>query len=1640
MKRFVLLSIALLTCFGLSAQAFDYGNTWYQSNPNQPYLKLIVSQTGVYRVSAADLQAAGYDPGSIPTRNLRLIFRGREVPIYVSSVGGQLNFVEFFGRRNDGRLDSIMYRDPFTGIHKPNLQPNIETSIYTDEAAYFLTWGSLPGQRMFRIFDPTYQLYTALPTVRHRVRTEYPDGVISVGGGGAYEAVFSLNTDYITGEGHVGPGFSPNTPRTVRLTTPDPVNTGTPVKVEARVFGRSTKAHLLELKLNGDRFLDTTIGNLSNLDISNNANVYIKTYRREVNANLLGTTDVTFEAKNTNTDNNNICWTAVTYDRAPNLRGDSTLLIAEYASASKQLLRLTNVAGSDSIYVYDPVNQVRNVGLIQNGTGQVIIQNFTNTRDLYVTTERGILKPRIETTRLNRLFEGAAEYVIITNRGLQASAEAMAIYRDTATVTPVNGVKVVYVDEIYDEFGYGSVTPWAIKRFCKYAIDNWNIRPNYFLLWGKGLRNLRGVTSDVVVPTFGQPSSDFEFVGHFDQNSTLVNPEAAIGRINLRNEDQGFVYLDKVNEYEHKGWEPWMKEGVFLGGGASANEQNDIETAFEFALDIYENEPFGGTPFYFQKRSSNIVIDPDNASYHDRIGSGVNLIHFFGHSSQNILDISIKEPELYDNFGRYPMMVAMGCYGGEFSGGMGFTFGERWMVSAGRGAIGYLANSSAGYLSPLSNYAEVLYRIMFDEGLGQPIGQSIQRTMTDYINLQPGINFRNHGRQMNLQGDPAVILHYPTKVDLEVNETSVFFTPENFSAQEDSFTMHIIVSNFGRVPLDSFALTVDQRLPNGQVLAQVRARLPMVAYRDTFSYVLQNPVGNLMTGQNTFDVVVDADEEHEEYDETNNRINYRQLVPGNVPAALFPPEFAIIPDNQVELRASAFFMSRDDQVPYIFEIDTTDQFNSPLLQTSGTVLGRATLVTWQPSLTLQDSGVYFWRVRLRDVTPVSWSTSSFKHIANRNGWAQSRFGQFQKNQFQNLRIDRFQQEWDFENYGVDFEFYVQSGSGLYRDFRNGGLEADPDIYGYSGNMLVMVVIDQYTLERLSFSYDGLQAQVLDIPSELPQLPTLIDAVKPGDYVVVASFRNPLISTWPEATFQALKKIGVSEDIRYVTDNGRFLVMGRKGATSATEVYAPNAGNSQLNITTTLTSNFERGGVTSTVIGPSTRWESLIWDWRSKDRIVQEQTTTSVIGIRRDGTDSLLLADLARGTHALTQIDANRFPFLRLQGDMVDSIRLTAPQIDNWHVLYDPAPDAAVDLLTDFAFESDTVFEGQEVFLRMAARNISNTDMDSVNVLVKLTRADRSQLVIDTLRIAPLRVGAEPVVFETRFPSTGKNLSGEVDLTVELNHEQTPLEQYTFNNLYVQPFQVFNDRQSPVLDVTFDGKHIIDGDVVSPTPEILVEVNDENAYVPISDSNAFTLKFLRGTNTVLDTGQIFITGDPRVEWQPAELPANKARLYFRPGKVQPLADGEYTLRVQGRDQSGNTAGGGPDYYEISFRVENQSTLTHVLNYPNPFSTSTRFVYTLTGAELPEVFQVHIFTVSGKLVKVIDLKALGDVFFGRNITNYAWDGTDEYGDALANGVYLYRVVTKMASGVSDPELRDTNTSQYFNNGFGKMVLIR
>ena len=93
--------------------------------------------------------------------------------------------------------------------------------------------------------------------------------------------------------------------------------------------------------------------------------------------------------------------------------------------------------------------------------------------------------------------------------------------------------------------------------------------------------------------------------------------------------------------------------------------------------------------------------------------------------------------------------------------------------------------------------------------------------------------------------------------------------------------------------------------------------------------------------------------------------------------------------------------------------------------------------------------------------------------------------------------------------------------------------------------------------------------------------------------------------------------------------------------------------------------------------------------------------------------------------------------------------------------------------------------------------------------------------------------------------------------------------------------------------------------------------------------------------------------------------------------------------------------------IEFVVQEQvnMALDHVLNYPNPFTTSTEFYFEHNQVCSQLEAQIQIFTVSGRLVKTINEVVLTEGFRSDGI---AWNGLDDFGDQLAKGVYVYRLI--------------------------------
>ncbi len=213
----------------------------------------------------------------------------------------------------------------------------------------------------------------------------------------------------------------------------------------------------------------------------------------------------------------------------------------------------------------------------------------------------------------------------------------------------------------------------------------------------------------------------------------------------------------------------------------------------------------------------------------------------------------------------------------------------------------------------------------------------------------------------------------------------------------------------------------------------------------------------------------------------------------------------------------------------------------------------------------------------------------------------------------------------------------------------------------------------------------------------------------------------------------------------------------------------------------------------------------------------------------------------------------------------------------------------------------------------------------------------------------------------------------------------------WDNLIVggQQAGVTDDKTGPVLRAFLNDEKFVNGGLCNESPVLIVRLKDSSGI------NASGLGIGHDITAVLDNDnrQLFELND----FYEADLDS------YRSGVVRfqlPLLEaGRHTLTIRAWDVFNN-----PGTYVLEFTVAKQEELTldHVLNYPNPFTTRTAFWFEHNRPGEDMQLMIRIMSVSGKLVKTIS-SAINTP--GNRSCETEWDGRDDFGQPIGRGVYWY-----------------------------------
>ena len=1678
--RKIFLSIFILSSFFATAQL---NNSWIDYS--KTYYKFKVGKSGLFRINQSTLSTIGL--GNTPVEQFQLWRNGEQIMLYTSTATGALpnnGYIEFWGKRNDGIADKPLYL-------KPEYQLCDSFSLVSDTSVFFLTVNTNTSANLRFITQANNIAGNTLSAEPYFMRTVAAPYRERINGGYAVKVgEFVYSASYEVGEGwtsyDAAPGFDLYKEFTgLNVYTAAPTNS---VSFYIAAFGNALNARRFKVKFFNNVILD------EQMDFFDT----VKTRIENMPLSLLQSPDYLQVAMNGNssvpTDRVVVANLELTYPSKFNFNNQRNFNFSLPATTTGNYLVIDNFNyGSTAPTLYNLTDGTRYVGDITvAGKVRFVLPSSTlQKREFTLVNEEAINISTVNTLTPKSFLNVTATanqgtYLIISNPVLYNDGngnnyvDLYKQYRSSATGGGYTA-KVYDIDELTDQFAFGIKNhPAAIRDFIRYANTNFTVTPKYTLLIGRGVSSFEQRTYENdplmakvdLVPTFGWPASDNLLVS---EPGTFV-PIIPVGRIAAINGLEVKNYLDKVKEYEQVQAnststidnKAWMKNVIHVIGGSDNIENDQFSGYMNSYKAIIEDTLFGGKVETFVKATTSAVEQANGERIEQLINNGVSEIGYFGHSSANTLAFNLSSPDTYTNQGKYPIFNISGCSAGNF-----FTFdptridnnlsiSEKYVLAPNRGSIAFIASTHLGIPPFLHFYNTELYNNTARRMYGNTIGNQIKAGLQALGGNPTALNFymRIHLEEINLHGDPAIKINTFAAPDYVVEAQNVKISPNLITVADPSFTLNVKTMNIGKAINDSIKLLITRKLANDSVNIIYNQLIPATRFADSLTFTIPiNPITD--KGQNKITVTVDADNKVAELSETNNSITKEFFIYEDEIRPISPYNFSIVNQQNITFTAStANPLSAQRQ--YVMEVDTTELFNS-LFKKQYTTNGAGGLVQFTPTnISFVDSTVYYWRtsmVPLSGSQPI-WNSFSFIYLANSSaGFSQAHYYQHKKSTYSpTIKLD---DDRAFKFTDKNRNLYIRTGLYPATDYDRIDVILDYDLlelYGCKYSSLQFMVYDPNTMQpvknfntsdtagswpicsspsRNSFEFP------YDEPVYRKRAMDFIDNIPNGYYVSITNLGNANVNTsfianWQtdqatlganKSLYHKLKSIGFTK-IDSFTRNLPFTYFYKKNDNS----YVPKqvmgtSASDQLSSTFVVPVKNNNGTIESPAFGPAKSWSALHWRGKSQDAILTDKVKIEVVGITQAGNQVLLATVNPATDTSLAFVNALTYPFIKLRMQNSDPINATPNQLQFWRVNASFIPEGAI--APNIVFKAkDTVELGEMVDFAVAFKNISTTAFDSLKV--KFTITDKNN-VAQNIAIPKQKALLSNDTLVVRYTIDTRNLAGNNTINVVVNPNNDQPEQYSYNNFIFKDFYVQEDRQNPLLDVTFDGVHILNRDIVAGKPHILVKLKDESKFLALKDTSLLKLsvRFPDGSVRYYPFGS-------NMQFTPANLSGgdNVATIDFTPEFTE---DGDYELLVSGKDGAGNKAGNLE--YRVIFSIINTPMISNMLNYPNPFTTSTAFVFTITGSEVPQNLRIQILTITGKVVKEITKADLGELHVGRNITEYKWDGTDMYGQALGNGVYLYRVITNLNGKALDKYRSEgDNTDKYFKAGYGKMYLMR
>ena len=744
--------------------------------------RISIHQDGIFRLSYAALQAAGLPVDSLDPSTFKLTSQGQDVAIYVSNPNN-LNkldpgeYILFYGQKfrgqrmaqlfpnEDDQWLSFLSQD--SGGNYQIWAPHYNAAMwekYTDQNVYWLSFGSTPGARMavldgapgqastpdsYRLTQHAEQSHTWKTTLFNSEDTWF------------WEKIQTNSTQ----------------PWTYTATLSAPASGVYTATLRGEIAAELNKSHQMQVKLNGNTLLDPA-------SWTGKSRYRFETqFPQSLLVNGENTLELVFT---TPPETMYFDWFEIEYQRQFQAQSNQLSFNAAQSGADDY-----QVAGFSSnnldlaaLEITDPA-QPRWIDNLQLASGVAEFQVDHVAGAGFIAGEAQDVPAQQISSFTPPDFSIPADYVIITHSAFQAALQPLAAYRAAQGLS----VRLIDVDDLYNQFTQGIFSPLAVKEFLRYARDNWPQLPTYVLLVGDGHWNLKGYSGYENPPIYMPPNLAWVdyWQGEVDSANLLAAvvgddplPDVNIARLPVNSLQEVQNVVAKIKAYEAAPQQPWQLRSIFVADN-TPDSAGDFPAMSEAVIAADFPDYFTAQRIYMDDYASGAAVTNDILqSLND---PGALLLNYIGHASigmwANEQVFTINDIQDLVNAAHLPVILSMTCLDGywiyptqDVTWRSGPALAEELVRRAGVGAVAAFSPTGLGVATGHDLLHHGFYRALFQDGIWK-LGPATLAAKLNLYSQDTHHEYNDLLQTFTVFGDPALQLLSPFHLETDASPAIV---------------------------------------------------------------------------------------------------------------------------------------------------------------------------------------------------------------------------------------------------------------------------------------------------------------------------------------------------------------------------------------------------------------------------------------------------------------------------------------------------------------------------------------------------------------------------------------------------------------------------------------------------------------------------------------------------------------------------------------------------------------------------------------------------------------------------------------------------------------------------------------------------